>query len=139
MCYIMPFHLCASVCGWHISPKDRHEGCIQCLGHVHAEAALMNGSFPACEALPISTLHSRFRFFVKRPRVTVTACRSGTSTTWCFFILSNILFSSLLSTLLLSSRLFKLLCCSLITYPVLLDSALKLFKQIQNMLRNNKP
>ncbi len=41
----------------------------------------MDGSFPACEALPISTLRSRFRFFVKRPRVTVTACRSGTSTT----------------------------------------------------------
>ncbi len=46
--YTRPFHLCASGCSWHISPNDRCEGFIQCLGHVYAEAAFMDGSCPAC-------------------------------------------------------------------------------------------
>lgn len=49
------------------------------------------------------------------------SCSSLLFKVWCFL---------LLSTLLLSSLFFKLLCCFLITGPVLLDSALKLFKQI---------
>lgn len=47
------------------------------------------------------------------------SCSSLLFKVWCFL---------LLSTLLLSSLFFKLLCCFLITGPVLLDSALKLFK-----------
>ncbi len=52
----------------------------KCLGHAHAEAALVDGSCPTCEALPIGTLRSRLGFFAKRPRVTAAACRSGPST-----------------------------------------------------------
>lgn len=52
----MPFHPCPSGCGFYISPSDRHDCCVQCLGCARAEAALVDGSCPFCEDMVISAL-----------------------------------------------------------------------------------
>ncbi|KAL0150306.1 hypothetical protein M9458_054414 [Cirrhinus mrigala] len=76
----MPLRSCPSGCVFHLSPNNRHDRRDHCLGHEHADAAFAEGSCQACEDMPLSTLHSRAAFFVKKPRLTSTASLSGPST-----------------------------------------------------------
>ncbi|KAL0146695.1 hypothetical protein M9458_058035 [Cirrhinus mrigala] len=76
----MPFRPCPTGCGFYLSPNDRHDRCVQCLGREHAEAAFVNGDCQYCEDMPLGTLRSRAAFFSKKPRRHSTASRSGPST-----------------------------------------------------------
>ncbi|KAI2654804.1 Transposon Ty3-G Gag-Pol polyprotein [Labeo rohita] len=76
----MPFRPCPTGCGFYLSPNDRHDRCVQCLGREHAEAAFAEGGCQNCEDMPLGTLRSRAAFFSKKPRRHSTASRSGPST-----------------------------------------------------------
>ncbi|KAL0148432.1 hypothetical protein M9458_056242 [Cirrhinus mrigala] len=76
----MPFRPCLTGCGLYLSPNDRHDRCVQCLGREHAEAAFAEGGCQNCEDMPLGTLRSRAAFFSKKPRRHSTASRSGPST-----------------------------------------------------------
>ncbi|KAI2668058.1 ORF V: Enzymatic polyprotein [Labeo rohita] len=76
----MPFRLCPTGCGFYLSPNDRHERCVQCLGREHADAAFAEGGCQHCEDMPLGTLRSRAAFFSKKPRRSSSASRSGPST-----------------------------------------------------------
>ncbi|KAI2655706.1 Transposon Ty3-G Gag-Pol polyprotein [Labeo rohita] len=76
----MPFRPCPTGCGFYLSPNDRHDRCVQCLGREHAEAAFAEGGCQNCEDMPLGTLRSRAAFFAKKPRRHSTASRSGPST-----------------------------------------------------------
>ncbi|KAI2655623.1 Transposon Ty3-G Gag-Pol polyprotein [Labeo rohita] len=76
----MPFRSCPTGCGFYLSPNDRHDHCVQCLGREHAEAAFAEGGCQNCEDMPLGTLRSRAAFFSKKPRRHSTASRSGPST-----------------------------------------------------------
>ncbi|KAL0160844.1 hypothetical protein M9458_044569, partial [Cirrhinus mrigala] len=80
VCFTMPFRPCPTGCGFYLSPNDRHDRCVQCLGREHAEAAFVNGDCQYCEDMPLGTLRSRAAFFSKKPRRHSTASRSGPST-----------------------------------------------------------
>ncbi|KAL0147528.1 hypothetical protein M9458_057156, partial [Cirrhinus mrigala] len=76
----MPFRPCPTGCGFYLSPNDRHDRCVQCLGRKHAEAAFAEGGCQNCDDMPLGTLRSRAAFFSKKPRRHSTASRSGPST-----------------------------------------------------------
>ncbi|KAL0149007.1 hypothetical protein M9458_055622 [Cirrhinus mrigala] len=76
----MPFCPCPTGCGFYLSPNDRHDRCVQCLGRKHAEAAFAEGGCQNCDDMPLGTLRSRAAFFSKKPRRHSTASRSGPST-----------------------------------------------------------
>ncbi|KAL0179586.1 hypothetical protein M9458_025028, partial [Cirrhinus mrigala] len=76
----MPFRPCPTGCGFYLSPNDRHDRCVQCLGREHAEAAFAEGGCQNCDDMPLGTLRSRAAFFSKKPRRHSTASRSGPST-----------------------------------------------------------
>ncbi|KAI2650818.1 Transposon Ty3-G Gag-Pol polyprotein [Labeo rohita] len=76
----MPFRPCPTGCGFYLSPNDRHDRCVQCLGREHADAAFAEGGCQNCEDMPLGTLRSRAAFFAKKPRRDSTASRSGPST-----------------------------------------------------------
>ncbi|KAL0168630.1 hypothetical protein M9458_036852, partial [Cirrhinus mrigala] len=80
VCFTMPFRPCPTGCGFYLSPNDRHDRCVQCLGREHAEAAFAEGGCQNCDDMPLGTLRSRAAFFSKKPRRHSTASRSGPST-----------------------------------------------------------
>ncbi|KAL0186640.1 hypothetical protein M9458_018310, partial [Cirrhinus mrigala] len=80
VCFTLPFRPCPTGCGFYLSPNDRHDRCVQCLGREHAEAAFAEGGCQNCDDMPLGTLHSRATFFSKKPRRHSTASRSGPST-----------------------------------------------------------
>ncbi|KAL0173041.1 hypothetical protein M9458_033352, partial [Cirrhinus mrigala] len=80
VCFTMPFRPCPTGCGFYLSPNDRHDRCVQCLGREHAEAAFAEAGCQNCDDMPLGTLRSRAAFFSKKPRRHSTASRSGPST-----------------------------------------------------------
>ncbi|KAI2643795.1 hypothetical protein H4Q32_029973 [Labeo rohita] len=76
----MPFRPCPSGCGLYLSPNGRHDRCVHCLGREHADAAFAEEGCQACEDMPLSMIRSRAAFFLKNPRLTSTASRTGPST-----------------------------------------------------------
>ncbi|KAL0168330.1 hypothetical protein M9458_036552, partial [Cirrhinus mrigala] len=80
VCFTMPFRPCPTGCGFYLSPNDRHDRCVQCLGREHAEAAFAEGGCQNCDDMPLGTLRSRAAFFSKKPRRHSIASRSGPST-----------------------------------------------------------
>ncbi|KAL0146562.1 hypothetical protein M9458_058193, partial [Cirrhinus mrigala] len=75
-----PFCPCPTGCRFYLSPNDRHNRCVHCLGHEHANAAFAEEGCQTCEDLPLSMLHLRATFFSKKLWLTSTASRSGPST-----------------------------------------------------------
>ncbi|KAL0198547.1 hypothetical protein M9458_007087, partial [Cirrhinus mrigala] len=80
VCFTMPFRPCPTGCGFYLSPNDRHDRCVHCLGREHAEAAFAEGGCQNCDDMPLGTLRSQAAFFLKKPWRHSTASRSGPST-----------------------------------------------------------